>query len=215
MKKLFVFLVAIIVAISLFVPEVSQAQWGSSDPGTTQTDKKSDGGSSGGYFVTGVPLEISMSLRRPFNVGTGVILSNGTCKHMITLTADVGLNFKGRQFIGLRAMYQPVKWVAVGWVNYITFGQDMSIGYGFEMGDLLGFSFMSKNTSALRVEFSIPLKLSGDAPYRHKFTFYMEPFGVFHNRYSTHNWSTPKQHYELGASYTVSFPVGGGKASKK
>gem|GEM_PF-7122196 len=200
-----------------FVPEVSMAQYttaGSTAKNTTQKSGKSDK-SGGGYSVTGVPLEFSGSIRRPFNVGAGIQLSNGTTKHMVTALADVGINFLGKQFLGVHAMYHPNKWFGVGLFEYITFGQNMSVGYGFETGDLFGFSFLSRNTFGLRTEFSIPIPLRGDAPYRHKFTLYLEPFGVYHDRHSRHNWSTPKQHYEIGLSYTYAIPIGGGGKKKK
>lgn len=205
---------------TLFVPRVLMAQYTTTgSPAkttTTQKSSKSDkSGSGGGYSITGVPLEFSGSIRRPFNIGAGIQLSNGTAKNLMDFTLDVGINFRGKQFLGVRAMYQPVKWFAVGLFEYITFGQNMSVGYGFETGDLFGFSFMSRNTFALRTEFSLPIPLRGDVPYAHKFTLYLEPFGVYHDRYSGHDWSTPKQHYEIGLSYTYAIPIGGGKSSKK
>ncbi|MFH1608717.1 MAG: hypothetical protein ABH951_01710, partial [Patescibacteria group bacterium] len=141
------FLIAIMmVVISFFVPEVVQAQYGG-DPNTTQPadGEKTDGGS-GGYTLTGFPLEFYGTIRRPFNIGFGVQLSNGTPKHLMTAMADVGINFRGKQFAGIRAMYYPTFWFGVGLSEYITFGQNMDVGQGVPTGDLFGFAFMSKNT---------------------------------------------------------------------
>jgi hypothetical protein len=213
MKRILFLVVTMAMVIVLFAPEYAQAQFGTENTSTT-SDGKSDGGGSGGYTVTGLPLGLYGTARRPFNLEFGIQLSNGTAKNMITAVADVGINFRGKQFAGIRAMFHPTFWCAFGMSEYITFGQNMDVGQGVPTGDLFQFAFMSKNTFNLEAEFSLTIPLRQDAPFRHKFSLRVVPFGVFHERFSSHNWGIPRQNYDIGIGYTYVFPLGGGGSKK-
>jgi hypothetical protein len=217
MKNLMIFLLAFLVMVGFSVAVKAQTySTGGNTQTTQQTAKdKTSGGSGGGYSVTGLPLEFFGTIRRPFNVGFGVQLSNGTAKHMITATGDLGINFQGKQFAGIRAMYYPTFWVGFGLSEYITWGQDVHIGQRVPFGDLLGFSFMSQNDVNLEVEFNLTIPLKKVSPYKHKFSLRVVPIGIIHDRYSAHNWSIPWQNFDLGLSYTYAIPMGGGKNAKK
>jgi hypothetical protein len=215
MKRILFLMATMAMVVVLIVPEVTQAQTystGGNTQTTQQTAKdKTSGGSGGGYSVTGLPLGFYGTIRRPFNVEFGVQVSNGTAKHMITAVGDLGINFRGKQYAGIRAMYYPTFWFGVGLSEYITFGQNMAVGQGVPTGDLFGFSFMSKNTFNLETEFNLTIPLRQDATYKHKFSLRVVPFGVFHDRYGKGDFSIPYQNYDIGLSYTYVIPMGGKK----
>lgn len=213
MKKLFSFLAVIVLIASFLVPEVTMAQYSTGGQTTTQktTKDKNSGGGSGGYSITGLPTGCYSTLRRPFNVEFGVQLSNGTSKHYFTGVVDIGINFKGKQFLGARLMYHPINFVAVGFSEYVTYGQDMAVGYSIPTGEFFGFADMTKNTFNLEVELSLTIPLKQDLPYRHKFSLRLVPFGVFHNRYGKGDMGIPLQNYDIGFGYNWAIPVGSKK----